>query len=102
MASGMSCLRNPSISPNTRLSASAHECYGQYEPDFYNVDTYVKTIMGGRPEGVKEAKERKGIELVIPKEIPRTDPPTEDELRILRSLDPDRRYTKAKEEGGRC
>jgi len=47
---------------------------------------------------VEEVVERTGFELLIPKEVPHTDPPTEDELRILRELDPDQRYTKPKEE----
>jgi glutaconate CoA-transferase subunit B len=45
-----------------------------------------------------EVKERTGFELVVPDNIPNTEPPTEEELRILRVLDPDQRYTKAKEE----
>ncbi len=31
-----------------------HECYGEYEPDFVNMDAYVKSMMGKGPEGVKE------------------------------------------------
>ncbi len=31
-----------------------HECYGQYEPDFRNMDKYVKTMMEKGPDGVKE------------------------------------------------
>lgn len=31
-----------------------HECYGQYEPDFRQMDHYVKIMMGRGPEGVKE------------------------------------------------
>jgi glutaconate CoA-transferase subunit B len=45
-----------------------------------------------------EVKERTGFELVVPDDIPNTEPPTEEELRILRILDPDQRYTKAQEE----
>lgn len=45
-----------------------------------------------------EVKERTDFELVVPDNIPNTEPPTEEELRILRVLDPDQRYTKAKEE----
>jgi glutaconate CoA-transferase subunit B len=45
-----------------------------------------------------EVKERTGFELVVPDNLPNTEPPTEEELRILRVLDPDQRYTKAKEE----
>jgi len=29
-----------------------HECYGEYEPDFVNMDLYVKLMMGEGPEGV--------------------------------------------------
>jgi glutaconate CoA-transferase subunit B len=45
-----------------------------------------------------EVKARTGFELVVPDSIPNTEPPTEEELRILRILDPDQRYTKAQEE----
>jgi glutaconate CoA-transferase subunit B len=45
-----------------------------------------------------EVKARTGFELVVPESIPNTEPPTEEELRILRILDPDQRYTKAQEE----
>jgi len=31
-----------------------HECYGEYEPDFKHMDSYVKLMMGKGPEGVKE------------------------------------------------
>ena len=31
-----------------------HECYGEYEPDFVNMDSYVKLMMGKGPEGVQE------------------------------------------------
>ena len=31
-----------------------HECYGEYEPDFVNMDAYVKLMMGKGPEGVRE------------------------------------------------
>ena len=47
---------------------------------------------------LEEVKERTGFELVVPDNIPNTEPPTEEELRILRILDPDQRYTKAQEE----
>jgi len=47
---------------------------------------------------VEEVVARTGFELIIPKEVPFTEPPTKEELRILRELDPDQRYTKAKEE----
>jgi glutaconate CoA-transferase subunit A len=30
-----------------------HECYGQYEPDYSHMDTYVKIMMGKGPDGVK-------------------------------------------------
>ena len=47
---------------------------------------------------VDEVKERTGFEIMIPDEIPLTEEPTEEELRILRELDPEQRYTKAVEE----
>jgi glutaconate CoA-transferase subunit B len=47
---------------------------------------------------VEEVQARTGFEMVIPEHVPVTDPPTQDELRILRELDPDQRYTKAREE----
>jgi glutaconate CoA-transferase subunit A len=31
-----------------------HECYGEYEPDFHHMDSYVKLMMGKGPEGVQE------------------------------------------------
>ena len=42
---------------------------------------------------VDEVKERTGFEMMIPDEIPVTEEPTEEELRILRELDPEQRYT---------
>jgi glutaconate CoA-transferase subunit B len=47
---------------------------------------------------VEEVKERTGFELIVPKDLPSTEPPTEEELRILRELDPDQRYTRPREE----
>jgi glutaconate CoA-transferase subunit B len=47
---------------------------------------------------LEEVKERTGFELIIPEDLPNTEPPTEEELRILRELDPDQKYTAAKEE----
>ena len=46
---------------------------------------------------VEEVKERTGFEVIIPEDLSYTDPPTEEELRILRELDPDQRYTSPKE-----
>jgi len=46
---------------------------------------------------VEEVKERTGFEMLIPEDLSYTDPPTEKELRILRELDPDQRYTSPKE-----
>jgi glutaconate CoA-transferase subunit B len=46
---------------------------------------------------VEEVKERTGFELLIPDKITYTEPPTDEELRNLRELDPDQRYTKPKE-----
>ncbi len=47
---------------------------------------------------VEEVKERTGFNLLIPDKIQYTKPPTEEELRLLRELDPDQRYTRPKEE----
>jgi len=47
---------------------------------------------------VEEVRERTGFELLIPDQISYTKAPTDEELRILRELDPDQRYTKPKEE----
>lgn len=47
---------------------------------------------------VEEVQDRTGFELVMPRKVEHTEPPTEEELRILRILDPDRRYTTPKEE----
>ena len=47
---------------------------------------------------VEEVKEQTGFELLIPDQISYTKAPTDEELRILRELDPDQRYTKPKEE----
>ena len=46
---------------------------------------------------VEEVKERTGFEVLIPEDLSYTDSPTEEELRILRELDPDQRYTSPKE-----
>jgi glutaconate CoA-transferase subunit B len=46
---------------------------------------------------LEEVKERTGFEMLIPEKIEYTKPPTEQELRSLRELDPDQRYTKPKE-----
>jgi len=35
-----------------------HECYGEYEPDFVNMDLFVKLMMGKGPEGVREYLEK--------------------------------------------
>lgn len=45
-----------------------------------------------------QVAERTGFELLVPREIPVTKPPTDEELRILRELDPDKRYTTPKED----
>jgi glutaconate CoA-transferase subunit B len=47
---------------------------------------------------VEEVKDRTGFDLLIPDNIQHTKPPTEGELRILRELDPDQRYTRPREE----
>ncbi len=41
---------------------------------------------------VEQVVENTGFELIIPDYVPVTDPPTERELELLRSLDPDRRF----------
>lgn len=46
---------------------------------------------------IEEVKERTGFEMLIPEKIEYTKPPTEQELRSLRELDPDQRYTKPRE-----
>jgi glutaconate CoA-transferase subunit B len=46
---------------------------------------------------LEEVKERTGFEMLIPEKIEYTKPPTEQELRSLRELDPDQRYTKPRE-----
>jgi glutaconate CoA-transferase subunit B len=47
---------------------------------------------------VEEVKDRTGFEMLIPDKIQHTKAPTAEELRILRELDPDQRYTRAREE----
>jgi len=47
---------------------------------------------------VEEVKERTGFEMLFPDKIRYTEPPTAEELRILRELDPEQRYTRPKEE----
>jgi glutaconate CoA-transferase subunit B len=42
---------------------------------------------------VDEVRERTGFEMMIPDEVPFTEEPTAEEVRILRELDPDQRYT---------
>ena len=41
---------------------------------------------------VQDVVERTGFELPVPQEVPVTEPPRSEELEVLRSLDPDRRY----------
>jgi glutaconate CoA-transferase, subunit B len=41
---------------------------------------------------LQEVQEATGFELLIPEQVPTTEPPTVDELALLRSLDPERRY----------
>jgi len=47
---------------------------------------------------VEEVKERTGFDLILPEKIKYTEPPTQEELRILRELDPDQRYSRPREE----
>jgi glutaconate CoA-transferase subunit B len=47
---------------------------------------------------VEEVKDRTGFDLVISDKIQHTKSPTAEELRILRELDPDQRYTRPREE----
>ena len=42
---------------------------------------------------VEQVQHNTGFELLIPADLPVTDPPTEKELAVLRHLDPDRVYT---------
>ena len=46
----------------------------------------------------EDVKDRTGFDLLIPDKIQQTKPPTAEELRILRELDPDQRYTRPREE----
>jgi glutaconate CoA-transferase subunit B len=50
-----------------------------------------------RGASMAEVRERTGFELIVPDDIGETQAPTEEELRILRELDPDRKYTTPKE-----
>ena len=47
---------------------------------------------------VEEVRDRTGFEVIIPDKIRHTQAPTAEELRILRELDPEQRYTRPKEE----
>ena len=47
---------------------------------------------------VEEVCDKTGFDLIVPDNVPCTQPPTAEELRILRQLDPDQKYTRAKEE----
>ena len=47
---------------------------------------------------VEDVRDRTGFDVIIPERVRYTQTPTAEELRILRQLDPDQRYTKAKEE----
>ena len=44
-----------------------------------------------------DVKERTGFELSVAKDLQVTEPPTQDELKLLRALDPERRFLKAGE-----
>ena len=41
----------------------------------------------------EQVQQNTGFELLIERDLPVTDPPTENELAVLRHLDPDRLYT---------
>jgi glutaconate CoA-transferase subunit B len=47
---------------------------------------------------VEEVRDRTGFEVIVPDTLRYTQAPTEEELRILRELDPEQRYTRPKEE----
>ncbi len=47
---------------------------------------------------IEEVRDKTGFELLTPDQLRCTAPPTAEELRILRELDPERRYTKPREE----
>jgi hypothetical protein len=47
---------------------------------------------------VEEVRDRTGFEVIVPDTLRYTQAPTEEELRILRKLDPEQRYTRPKEE----
>ncbi len=46
---------------------------------------------------VKDVQERTGFELRVSAQLEETPPPTEEELKLLRALDPERRFLKAGE-----
>jgi glutaconate CoA-transferase subunit B len=47
---------------------------------------------------LEDVQERTDFDMVVPDDIPVTTPPSEEELRVLRELDPDKRYTTPKED----
>jgi len=47
---------------------------------------------------LEEVRDRTGFDVMIPDSLRYTQAPTEEELRILRELDPEQRYTRPKEE----
>ncbi len=47
---------------------------------------------------VDEVQSNTGFELLVPRQIETTQPPTATELGVLRRLDPEQRYTRAKED----
>jgi len=49
-----------------------------------------------RGVNVEDVVARTGFDLLFPDEIPRTPPPSDQELRILRELDPEKRFTRPK------
>ena len=48
---------------------------------------------------VDEVQRNTGFEVLVPEKVPTTEPPTADELRLLRELDPNQRYTKPPKAG---
>ena len=61
--------------------------------DFEDVSKRMQLIALHPGIGVAEVRANTGFELLVAGELPVTDPPSADELRALRHLDPDRLYT---------
>jgi glutaconate CoA-transferase subunit B len=83
---------------NTRKEAGLH--FGKVSRVITNLgilgfDEQTRAMrLEARHQGVtvEQVQEATGFELIIPGAVPTTEPPTAEELRLLRSLDPERRY----------